>query len=159
MSKVQGRDFTEENVSKEKLINVIKTSKNEYDNFERETGSHISEIIKKMESKIPSYVKLYSDLYKKYLQIMNDSCNRCYSNQKQVLSKMGMDNTALATIDVYRESIKQMVLFQIDMNEMLIKTYVGFRLGTLDLYSQMMNSNIFDFMQMLPRLNYPENTT
>ena len=63
---------------------------------------------------------------------------------------------ALTMLDDYWRSIKQIVLLQIDINENMIKSYVGFRVSTLNFYDQMMNSNIFDFKQMLTKFKYLE---
>ena len=133
------------------MIEVIKASKNEY-NSEKATDTasgnmkdYTIEVIEKMDSKIPSYVKLYSDLYKKYLHIMDNFCNNCYSNQKEIFDKMGVNDVVFTMFDAYLESFKQMALLQIDINENMIKNYVGYRLTTLEFYDQIINNSIANF--------------
>ena len=158
MSKALGKSTSVENMTKENMIEVIKASKNESstkitDSTSSNTIDYTSEVIEKMESKIPTYVKLYSDLYRKYLRIMDNLCNTCNSNQKEVFGKMGVNNMALTMFDTYLKSVRQMALLQIDMTENMFKNYVGLRLTALDFYDQMINGSIANFSKMLPKFN------
>lgn len=147
---------TIENITKKQVIEAIKASKKELDSSEQKATDSIqnivkentSEIIEKIDSKIPTYVKLYSDLYKKYLHIASNFCNTSYLTQKEFFDKMGIDDTRLAMFDAYLESVKKMFLLQIDMNENMIQSYVGHRLTALEFYDQMMNGSIANFAKM-----------
>lgn len=155
-----GKSTNVENVTKEKLVEAIKTGK-ESPSPEQETTdlassiveNHASEIIEKMESKIPNYLKLYSDLYKKYLHIMNNFCNTCYLNQEVVFDKIGVNDATLTMFDAYLSSVKQMTMLQIDIIENMAKNYVGYRLTALDFYEQLINSNITNFARLIPQFN------
>ena len=158
MSKSLEKSTNIENITKEKIIEVIKASRNESHEKATEIAScnmvdYTSKVIEKMESKIPTYVKLYSDLYKKYLHIMNNFCNTCNSNQKEVFGKMGVNDAAFTIFDVYLKSVKQMALLQIDITENMIKNYVEYRLTALDFYDKMINGDIVNFLKMLPKFN------
>lgn len=148
---------TIENATKKQVIEAIKASKKEHDSLEQKTTVSIqnvvkdstSEIIEKIDSKIPIYVQLYSDLYKKYLHIASNFCTTSYLTQKEICDKMGVNDVRFAMFDAYLESIKKMVLLQIDMNENMIQAYVGHRLTVLDWYDQMINGGIVNFAKML----------
>ena len=150
-----------ENVTKKQLVEAIKTSKKEHDSSEQKTTVSIpgimkdntSEIIEKIDSKIPIYVQLYSDLYKKYLHIVSNFCTTSYLAQKEFFDKMGVNDTRLAMFDAYLDSVKQMILLQIDVNENMIQSYVDHRLTVLDFYDQMMNGNITNFTKMFSLFN------
>lgn len=152
---------TMENLTKKQLVEAIKTSKNEHDSSEQKTtvsrpsimNESTSEIIEKIDSKIPTYVQLYSDLYKKYLHIASNFCTTSFLAQKEFFDKMGVNNTRLATFDAYLRSVKQLVLLQIDINENMIQSYVGHRLMALDFYDQMMSRNIANFVKMFSLFN------
>ena len=164
MSKALGKSTSVENMTKEKMIEVIKTSKKESstkttDSASNNMADYTSEIIEKIESKIPTYVKLYSDLYKKYLHLMDNFCNTCNSNQKEIFGKMGVNDAALTMFDAYLKSIKQMALLQIDINENMIKNYVEYRLTALDFYDKTVNGSIVNFTMMLPKFNDRKNRT
>ena len=149
---------TVENVTKKQLVEAIKTGKKEHDSSEPKTTVSIpsimkdntSEIVGKIDSKIPTYVQLYSDLYKKYLHIASNFYNTSYLAQEEFLDNVRINDTIPAMFDAYLRSFKQMVLLQIDINENMIKSYVGQRLMVLDFYDQMMNRNITNFAKMFP---------
>ena len=149
-----------ENVTPKRLVEVIKTSKQEYDSEQRSNASTPSviqyntlEIIEKIDSKIPSYVQLYFNLYKKYLQMARNFCNASCITQKEIFDKIGVNDSRLAMFDAYLESVKKMVLFQIDVGENMIKSYVDHRLTFLEFYDQMMSRNISGFAKMFSRFN------
>jgi pyruvate carboxylase len=151
-----GHDCVTEYVSKENLVEAIKTSKKEHDSSEQKTSVSIpnimkdntSEIIEKIDSKIPVYAQLYSDVYKKYLHIMSNFYGTSCLAQKEFFDKMGVNDAILTMFDVYLRLVKQMILLQIDINESMAKSYVGHRLTVLDFYDQMINTNIANFAKM-----------
>ena len=157
MSKALEKSSDVENMTKEKMIEVIKASKNESgkttDSSSRNTTDYTSEVIEKMDSKIPTYVNLYSDMYKKYLHIADNFYKNYYSNQKEIISKMGVNDAALTMFEVYLKSVRQIALIQIDITENMFKNYAGFRLTALDFYDQMVNGSMTNFTKMLPKFN------
>ena len=152
---------TIENVTKKQLIEAIKTSKNEHDlsgqkiiaSMPNIVKNNTSEIIEKIDSKIPIYIQLYSDLYKKYLHIANNFCTTSCLAQKELFDKAGVNDAVLTMFDAYLGSVKQMVLLQIDINENMIQSYVSHRLTVLDFYDQMINRNITNFAKMFSLFN------
>lgn len=164
MSKVLEKYTNVENMTKENMIEVIKASKNESndkttDLSYRNMTDYASKVIEKMDSKIPTYVNLYSDMYKKYLHIIDNFYNNCYSNQKEIISKIGVNDAALTMFDVYLKSVRQMAILQIDITENMFKNYMGYRLTALDFYDQMMNSKMINFTKMFPKFNDLKNRT
>ena len=158
MSKALEKSNNVENMTKEKMIEIIKASKNESNTkttglSSKITTDYASKIIEKMDSKIPSYVNLHSDLYKKYLHIMDNCYNIWYSNQKETIGKMGVNDAAITMFDTYLKSFRQMALLQIDITENMFKNYVGYRLMALDFFDQMINDNMMNFTKMLPKFN------
>lgn len=145
-----------ENTTQKQLVDTIKTAKKEYDTSEQISITTIpnsiqkntSEIIEKIDSKIPLYVQLYSELYKKYLHIASNFCNTSYVSQKEFYDKIGKNDARFAMFDAYLELVKKMILLQIDLNENMMKLYVGNRLTVLDFYDQMIGENVFNFTKM-----------
>src|SRR6476660_3076503 len=119
MSKALEKSNNLENMTKEKMIEVIKASKKESTKTSnlssRNITDYTSEVIEKMDSKISTYVNLYSELYKKYFHIMDNFYNSCYSNQKEIINKMGVNDAVFTIFDTYLKSVRQMALLQIDM--------------------------------------------
>lgn len=145
-----------ENITKEKLAEVIKTSKKENTSEQKASISiydtakdSTSEIIGKMDSKTLTDVQLYSRLYKKYLHMMDHFLGACYTVQKELISKAGMSDTSSSMFDAYLESVKQMALSLMDVNESIAKSHMEFRLSVLDSYDEMVTGTIINFSKML----------
>jgi hypothetical protein len=48
-----------------------------------------------------------------------------YLTQKEFCNKMGMGDARFTIYDMYLESIKKMILLQMDISENMIRSYVG----------------------------------
>ena len=136
-----------ENMTKEKMAETIKTAKRKTESSERNDTvsvcdimkNNTSKIIRKMESQIPTYTQLYSDLYTKYLHTIDDLYSTCYVSEKEFFDKLGMDNTTLGAFDAYWKFITDMALSQIELTSNFAKMYVQFRLSTLDSYDKIIH--------------------
>jgi hypothetical protein len=135
---------TVENMTKQEMAKIIKTAKREAQYPEKDTISigdimknNTTEIIQKIESKLPDYGELYTDLYTKYLHTVDDLYGTCYLSEKGFFDKLGMNKAAIQAFDAYWESITSMVLSQIDLGADFAKMYVQFRLATIDSYDRM----------------------
>ena len=133
-----------ENMTKEKMAETIKAAKGEAESLEKKDTMSIcdvmknntSEIIRKLESEIPTYMQLYSDLYTKYLHMVDDLYSTCYVSEKEFFDKLGMDKTTLGAFDAYWKFITDMTLSQIEQATNFAKMYVQFRLSALDSYDK-----------------------
>ncbi len=136
-----------ENMTKEKMAETIKTAKKKTESSEKKDAvsvcdimkNNTSKIIRKMESQIPTYTELYSDLYTKYLHTIDDLYSTCYVSEKEFFDKLGMDNTTLGAFDAYWKFITDMALSQIELTTNFAKMYVQFRLSTLDSYDKLIH--------------------
>jgi uncharacterized protein YaaQ len=162
MSKETVENITSiENMTREKLAEAIKVGKKEDDSSRQKTAPSIcgimrgntSEVIQVMDSKIPTYVQLFSDLYKKYMHMVDHFYDTCYRNEKEFLGKVGMDDARLAIFDAYCKSVKQMVLFQLDMNENMARSYVQYRFSVLDSCDDMINRAIINFSKTISQFD------
>ena len=132
-----------ENMTKEKMVETIKTAKKEAEPSVKKDISicdvmknNTSEVIQKLESQIPTYAQLYSDLYTKYLHMMDDFYNTCYVSEKEFIEKLGIDPNARGLFDTYWKSITDLSLNQIELATNFSKMYVQFRLSALDSYDK-----------------------
>jgi len=136
-----------ENITKEKMAETIKTAMRKAESSEKKDAVSVSDIMKnntskiirKMESQIPTYTQLYSELYTKYLHITDDLYSTCYVSEKEFFDKLGMDNTTLGAFDAYWKSITDMTLSQIELTTNFAKMYVQFRLSALDSYDKLIH--------------------
>jgi len=136
-----------ENMTKEKMAETIKTAKRKTESSEKKDAvsvcdimkNNTSKIIRKMESQIPTYTQLYSDLYTKYLHTIDDLYSTCYVSEKEFFDKLGMDKTTLGAFDAYWKFITDMTLSQIELTSNFAKMYVQFRLSALDSYDKLIH--------------------
>jgi len=136
-----------ENMTKEKMAETIKTAKRKVESSERNDAvsvcdimkNNTSKIIRKMESQIPTYTQLYSELYTKYLHTIDDLYSTCYVSEKEFFDKLGMDNTTLGAFDAYWKVITDIALSQIELTSNFAKMYVQFRLSALDTYDKLIH--------------------
>ena len=133
-----------DNMTKEKMAETIKTAKREEESSKKSDTISISdvmknntsEIIQKLESQIPTFTQLYTDLYTKYLHMMDDFYSTCYESGKEFFDKQGIDEKALGLVDTYWKSITELTLNQIELVTNFAKMYGQFRLSTLDSYDK-----------------------
>ena len=132
------------NMSREKIAETIKAAKKAAESSEKKNTISIcddmknntSGIIQKLESQIPTYAQLYSDLYTKYLHMMDDFYSTCYVSEKEFFDKSGMDEATLGAFDTYWKFITDVAISQIEQSTNFAKMYVQFRLSVLDSYDK-----------------------
>ena len=83
-----------------------------------------SEVIKKMESKMPSMFQSYSDMYVKYLHTLDDVFGTCYIAEKEFFDKLNIDQGMLKQIKQNSESIKKNHIKNIDVAAKFFDGYV-----------------------------------
>jgi hypothetical protein len=131
-------------MSREKMQEAIKAAKKEADSLKGDQPTSIcdvmkdntSEVIQRLETQIPTYMQLYSDLYTKYLHMVDDMYSSCYLAEKEFFDKIGVDKDTVGAFETYWKFITDMTLNHIEQATSFAKTYVKFRLSMLDSYDQ-----------------------
>lgn len=100
---------------------------------------NITKIIGRMESQVPTYVKLYSDIYTEYLHMIEDSFGTCYISQKELFDKLGFDQKNLKTFNNYWNVLTLLVTSQIDLSTNFMKIYAQTRIAAIKSYDQHMH--------------------
>jgi len=95
-----------------------------------------SEVIKKMESKMPSLFQNYSDLYTEYLHMFDDVFGTCYIAEKQYFDKLNIDQGILRQIKANSESMKNNYVENIDMAAKLFDEYVKMRVSAIQSFDK-----------------------
>ncbi len=103
-----------------------------------------SEVIRKMESHVPSLFQNCSNLYTKYLHMFDDMFGICYITEKKFFDKMDIDQGILRQLKANSESVKNMWMQNIEMSSNLFDQYVKMRVDAIKSYDNyvhvMMNS-------------------
>lgn len=100
--------------------------------------NNTSVMIHKMETEVPTYMQLYSDLYTKYLEMFDNLFGTCYISEKQFFDKLGLDQRTLKAINNFWKTMSENYNTQIDISTNFLKSYVQLCISTIDSYEEYM---------------------
>lgn len=112
-----------------------------------------SNLIQKMESQIPIYGQIYSDIYKESLHMLEDVFGTCYISEKEFFDKLNIDQYALKQWDIYSKSILDFYSRQIDASTNLLKIYSSNRISAIQTYENFMHAWMDSYQKMLTQFN------
>ncbi len=132
-----------ENVSKiENKVSVCDIMKN-----------NTSEIIKTIESKTPSLMQKYSDLYMQYLHTIDDIFGTCYISEKEFFDKLNLDQNVLKEVEKFSNSLTAISLNQIEASSKYLDAYMQMRVSALKTYDDFMHVMMDSYAKTLSQLN------
>jgi hypothetical protein len=112
-----------------------------------------SEIIKKMESQIPTYFQMHSDVYTEFLHTMDDLFGTCFIAEKEFFDKLNFDQYTLKLFDSYWKNITKMYSSQIDMSTNFLRAYSQMRISGIKLFDNYMHVMMESYAKMLSQYN------
>jgi phosphoribosylanthranilate isomerase len=112
-----------------------------------------SEIIKKMESQIPTYFQMHSDVYTEFLHTMDDLFGTCFIAEKEFFDKLNFDQHTLKLFDSYWKNITKMYSSQIDMSTNFLRAYSQMRISGIKLFDNYMHVMMESYAKMLSQYN------
>ncbi len=112
-----------------------------------------SEIIKKMESQIPTYFQMHSDVYTEFLHTMDDLFGTCFIAEKEFFDKLNFDQYTLKLFDSYWKNITKMYSSQIDMSTNFLRVYSQMRISGIKLFDNYMHVMMESYAKMLSQYN------
>lgn len=118
---------------------------------------NVTEIVGKMESQVPTYLKLYSDIYTEYLHTLEDSFGTCYISQKEFFDKFGFDQKSLKVFHIYWNTLTQTITSQIEMSTNSMKVYTQTRIAGIKLYDQYIHLVMDNYAKTLSQFIRPYN--
>ncbi len=113
-----------------------------------------SEIIKKMESQIPTYFQMNSDVYVEFLHTMDDLFGTCFIAEKEFFDKLNFDQYTLKLFDSYWKNITKMYSSQIDMSTNFLRAYSQMRISGIKLFDNYMHVMMESYTKMLSQYNF-----
>ncbi len=116
-----------------------------------------SEIIKKLESQVPSVFQNYSNLYNEYLHMFDDLFGTCYVSEKEFFDKLNIDPIILKQIKTNSESMKKSYLEFIDMNKKYWDEYFKMRISAVKSFDNLMHVMMESYAKTLSQFNKPLN--
>ena len=112
-----------------------------------------SEIIKKMESQIPTYFQMHSDVYREFLHTIDDLFGTCFIAEKEFFEKLNFDQYTLRLFDSYWKNVTKMYSSQIDMSTDFLKAYSQMRITGIKLFDSYMHTAMESYAKMLSQFN------
>jgi len=112
-----------------------------------------SEVIKKMESQMPSQFQNYSDVYTEYLHMLDDIFGTCYIAEKEFFDKLNIDQGILKQMKEYSESIKRNYLENIEMSAKFFDDYVKMRISAIKSFDSYAHIMMESYAKMLSQFN------
>ncbi len=91
-----------------------------------------SDLIKKLESEMPSLFQEYSDLYTRYLHSIHDYYASCNIVEHQFFEKLTIDPEFLKMFDAFFKSHTKILESHFDMSSNIFRSYIQFRLSIID---------------------------
>lgn len=112
-----------------------------------------SEVIKKMESKMPPVFQSYSDLYTKYLHTLDDIFGTCYIGEKEFFDKLNIDQGILKQIKANSESMRNNYLDNINMASKNFDEYVKMQIKIIESFDNYTHVMMESYTQILSQFN------
>jgi hypothetical protein len=112
-----------------------------------------SEIIQKLESKIPVHVQNYSDLYAEYLHMFDDLFGTCYMAEKEFFDKLNIDQGVLRQIREHSRITKENYLDGIEMGTKMLDEYVKMRISAIKTFDGYFHNMMDSYVKMLSQFN------
>lgn len=98
------------------------------------------EVVKKLESQLPLFVKSYSDFSREYLATLREIYDTGYAIENRLWGNLGMDQNAIKIVDDYIGSISKFYVSQIDMQTEFLKSFLEMRLGMMETFNKTLKS-------------------
>lgn len=112
-----------------------------------------SEIIKKMESQIPTYFQMHSDVYSEFLHTMDDLFGTCFIAEKEFFDKLNFDQYTLGFFDSYWKNITETYSSQVDMSTDFLKAFSQMRIAGIKIFDNYMHTTMESYAKMLSQYN------
>ena len=112
-----------------------------------------SEIIRKLESKVPSHVQNYSNLYTEYLHGFDDLFGTCYIAEKEFFDKLNIDQGILRQVREHSRIVKENYLDGVEMGTKFLDEYVKMRISAIKTFDGYFHTMMESYSKMLSQFN------
>jgi hypothetical protein len=112
-----------------------------------------SEIIKKFESQIPSFVQNYSNLYTAYLQVFDELFGTCYITEKEFFDKLNIDQALLKQLKDSSDMMKNRYLENIEITTKFIDEQFKIRISAIQSFESFGRVMMDSYAKTLSQLN------
>lgn len=118
---------------------------------------YTSEVFGKMESQIPLLFQNYSNLYTRYLHMLDYVFETCYVAEKEFFDRLNIDQGILKQVKENSESIKNTYMQNIEMSSKLFDQYVKMRICVIKSFDNYVHVMMDLYAKTLSQSNKPMN--
>ena len=112
-----------------------------------------SEVIKKLESNMPSMFQNYSDMYAKYLHALDDIFGTCYIAEKEFLDKLNIDQDILKQIKQNSNLIKKNYIENIEITTRIVDMQIKVGMKSIELFDNYSHIMMESYAKILANFN------
>ena len=112
-----------------------------------------SEIIRKFESQIPTFLQNYSNLYSEFLHTFDDIFGTCYINEKEFFDKLNIDKRILRQLKDNSEYIKNRYLENIDITTKFFDEQFKMRIASMQSFENFAHIMMDSYSKTLSQIN------
>lgn len=112
-----------------------------------------SEVMRKLESQIPSFAQNYSDLYAAYLHMFDNSFGACYISEKEFFDKLKIDQKILLEIKKNSELIKKNYFEGIDSSTKFFDFFIKTKISGISSVDNYIHEMMELYSQSLSQFN------
>ena len=112
-----------------------------------------SEVFRKMESHIPLMFQNYSNLYARYLHMLDDVFGTCYIAEKEFFDRLNIDQGILKQVKKNSESIKNTCIENIEMSSKFFDQYLHMRIDAITSFDNCAHVMMDSYANFLSQCN------
>ena len=112
-----------------------------------------SKMIKETEAKMPVFFQSYSDLYTKYLHLLDDIFGTCYIAEKEFFDKLNIDQGILNQIKKNSEIVRNNYIQSINTSAKFFDEYVKMKTSAIESFDKHFHVMMESYAKTLSQIN------
>ena len=112
-----------------------------------------SKMIKETEAKMPMFFQSYSDLYTKYLHLLDDIFGTCYIAEKEFFDKLNIDQGILKQIKKNSEIVRNNYIQSINSSTKIFDEYIKMKTSAIESFDKYFHTMMETYAKTLSQVN------
>ena len=112
-----------------------------------------SKMIKETEAKMPIFFQSYSDLYTKYLHLLDDIFGTCYIAEKEFFDKLNIDQGILKQIKKNSEIVRNNYVQSINTSAKFFDEYIKMKTTAIESFDEYFHLMMESYAKTLSQFN------
>ena len=112
-----------------------------------------SKMIKETEAKMPIFFQNYSDLYTRYLHLLDDVFGTCYIAEKEFFDKLNIDQGILKQIKKNSEIVSNNYIQSINTSAKFFDEYIKMKTSAIESFDEYFHVMMETYSKTLSQIN------